>query len=616
MGTRKFKTEVSQLLNLIVHSLYSHPEVFLRELVSNASDALDKLKYLHLTDEAYKALAFDPKIEISFDEEESTWLTISDTGIGMNEEELEANLGTIARSGTRDFVQKLSGDAGKDASLIGQFGVGFYSSFMVAETVEVLSRKASEEKAWRWTSDGKGGFEITEGAREGFGTTVTLHLNEAGKEYASRWQIEGVVKKYSNHIPFPIILHYTEKKKDKSIPAHDKLNEASALWRRPKTELSERDYNEFYRSISGDDDDPLHYLHTQAEGTQEYTTLFFIPKQAPFDLFFMNYKSGVKLYIKRVFITDDDKEIMPQYLRFVRGVVDSEDLPLNVSREMLQKNRALAAIRTASVKRILGELDTLRTGNRERYTEFWTEFRKPMKEGLYQDFANRDALLELSLWKSTHGEGYTTLAEYKDRMKPDQKAIYYVCGGNEANLRASPLIEAYRKRDIEVLIMDDEIDEIVAPTVARYKDLELRAINRKDAADDLKSDVDPKTEGAAQDVAKRMKKVLGEAVKDVRPSTRLEDSPSCVVADETDPSIQMQHILKTMGQQEPADVKPILEINPRHPIVQKLGPDTEDAVFEDTTRLLLEQALLLEGAELRDAPGFVKRLNRVLEKSL
>lgn len=616
MAKRKFKTEVNQLLDLIIHSLYSHPEVFLRELVSNASDALDKLKYLTLTDDAYKSLKLDPKIEISYDEDKQETLTISDTGIGMNEADLEANLGTIARSGTREFVEKLSGEAKKDSNLIGQFGVGFYSSFMVAENVEVISRKAGEEKAWRWTSDGKGGFEISEASRDSYGTTVTLHLNEAGKEYASRWQIEGIVKKYSNHIPYPIILHYTETKKDKKTPAHDRLNAASALWRRPKAELTDRDYGEFYRSISHDDDDPLLYVHTQAEGTLEYTTLFFIPKKAPLDLFFMNYKPGVKLYIKRVFITDDDKELMPQYLRFVRGIIDSEDLPLNVSREVLQKNRTLASIRSAAVKKILTELETLKTGDRAKYDGFWSEFRKPLKEGLYQDFANREALVELAMWKSTATEGYTTLAEYKDRMKADQTAVFYVTGENEANLRASPLLEAYRKRGIEVLIMDDEIDEIVLPGVGRYKDIELKAVNRKDAADELKSDEDKKTEKEAESLAKRIKKALGDAVKDVRPSTRLEDSPCCVVADESDPSIQMQHILKSMGQEGMSEVKPILEFNPRHAIVKKLEQASDEAVIEDTSRLLLEQALLLEGAKLADAPGFVKRLNRALERSL
>jgi molecular chaperone HtpG len=616
VAKRKFKTEVNQLLELIIHSLYSHPEVFLRELVSNASDALDKLKYLTLTDDAYKGLKLEPSIDISFDEDKQTTLTVTDTGIGMNEEDLETNLGTIARSGTREFVQKLSGDAKKDSNLIGQFGVGFYSSFMVADQVEVVTRKAGEDTAWRWTSDGKGGFEIAEGTRAGYGTTVTLHLNEAGKEYASRWQIENIVKKYSNHIPYPIVLHYTETKKDKKTPAHDRVNAASALWRRPKAELTDRDYGEFYRGLSHDDDDPLLTIHTRAEGTLEYTTLFFVPKKAPFDLFFMNYRAAVKLYIKRVFITDDDKELMPQYLRFVRGIIDSEDLPLNVSREMLQKNRTLASIRSASVKKILTEIETLKVGDRAKYAEFWTEFRKPMKEGLYQDYANRDALLELVMWKTTNGDGYTTLTEYKDRMKADQKVIYYVAGENEANLRASPLLEAYRKRGIEVLVMDDEIDEIVLPAVGRYKDFEFRAVNRKDAADDLKSDEDKKTEKEAESLASRIKKALGDSVKDVRASTRLEDSPCCVVADETDPSIQMQHILKAMGQEGPSDVKPILEFNPRHAIVKKLEALADGGELEDASRLLLDQALLLEGAKLADMPGFVKRLNRVLEKSL
>src|SRR6202789_2688361 len=400
MSKREFQTEVSQLLQLIVHSLYSHPEIFLRELVSNASDALDKLKYLTLTEEPYKSLAFDPRIDLELDEEQHT-LTISDTGIGMNEEDLVAHLGTIARSGTKNFLSNLSGDAKRDSNLIGQFGVGFYSAFMVADRVEVVSRKAGEENAWKWTSDGKTGFDIEPAERAQQGTTVTLYLNEEGKEYSNSWKLREIVKKYSNHIAFPIFLtadksEWNEEEK-KSIKKRttEQINAASALWRRPKSELKDEDYKELYKSISGDWEDPLFWFHTKAEGTNEYTTLFYVPSKAPRDLYHADYKPGVKLYVKRVFITDDSKELMPAYLRFLRGIIDSEDLPLNVSREILQQNKMLATIRSASVKKVLSELKTVATDSPDQYTKFIDEFNRPLKEGLYGDFVNRDILLDL-----------------------------------------------------------------------------------------------------------------------------------------------------------------------------------------------------------------------------
>lgn len=635
MAKRKFKTEVNQLLHLIIHSLYSHNEIFLRELISNASDALDKLKYLTLTDQAFKNLNFDPRIDISFgsdvqkiitlsdDRDKKKMITVSDTGIGMNDKELEENLGTIARSGTQDFLKSLTGDAKKDSNLIGEFGVGFYSSFMVAEKIEVISKRAGEDAAYKWISDGKGNYEIIDADRDQNGTTVILHLNDDGAEFADRWSIEGIIKKYSNHIPFPIFIHYKDTRYEgagadrKEIKEQkvEQVNAASALWRRPKKELTDVDYNEFYKTISHDTEDPLLHIHTRAEGTMEYNTLFYIPQKAPIDLFWADYNPGVKLYIKRVFITDDERELMPHYLRFVCGVIDSEDLPLNISREMLQKNRILNNIKNASVKKILGGLINLKK-EKEKYDSFYKEFGRPLKEGAYQDFSNRDTIVELLQFKSTISEGYTGFSEYKERMKPDQKAIYYVTGENEQNLRNSPLLEAYNKKDIEVLLMDDEIDEIVIPSIGRYKDIELKSVNRSDAADDLKTREDKESEKKIDPLIKKVRKILGDEVKDVRASTRLSDSPSCIVADEKDPTLQMQQILKSIGQKDLPEVKPVLEINPNHEIIKKLEAADNREILEDVSRLLLEQALLLEGVELKDPPTFVKRLNRILNKAL
>jgi molecular chaperone HtpG len=611
-----FQAEVSQLLHLIIHSLYSHPEIFLRELVSNASDALDKLKHLTLTQEEYKGVPFTPRIDISFDTKDRKTLTVSDTGIGMNEEELAANLGTIARSGTREFLAAMAADAKGGANLIGQFGVGFYSSFMVADRVEVLSRRVGDAKAWRWTSDGKGEFEIAEAEREGCGTTVTLHLNEAGKEYADRWRVEEVIRKYSNHIAFPIHLHYDEKGEHGGrVEKSEQVNAALALWKRPAKDLKDEDYKEFYKTLTHDTEDPLHWIHVAMEGAIEYTTLFFIPSRAPFDLFRYDYRPGVKLYAKRVFITDDEKDLLPVYLRFVHGVIDSEDLPLNVSREILQQNRVLANIRSASVRKILQELGKLQK-DREKYQAFWKEFGRVLKEGLLQDFEHRDELLELVQWKSTAVEGWTTLAEYKSRMQKDQKAIYYLTGGQEAALRTSPLLAAWKGRGIEVLVMDDEIDEIVAPGIGTYLETELKAVNRSATADDLATDEDKAKEKDSAGVVEKIKKALGDAVKDVRASVRLADAPSCIVLDDQDPSVQMQQILKSLGTKDMPEVKPILEVNPGHPIVVKLAGLADEAAVADASRLLLEQALLLEGATLPDPAGFVARLNRMLEKAL
>jgi molecular chaperone HtpG len=612
MAKHHFQTEVSRLLHLIIHSLYSHPEIFLRELVSNASDALDRLKYLSLTDEQYKGFPFIPRIDIAFDAKEGKWFTVSDTGIGMNAEELASNLGTIANSGTRQFLQSLSEDAQKTSNLIGQFGVGFYSSFMVADRVEVTSRKAGEEQVFRWSSDGQGEYEIEEVKEKQQGTTVRLLLNERGREYADRWRIEAIVRKYSNHIAFPIYLHLEEDKKEIS----QQINAASALWRRPKAEISDEEYREFYKTISHDEEEPLHFLHTQAEGALEYTTLFYIPSKAPPDLFWVNYRPGVKLYVKRVFITDDEKELLPTYLRFVHGVIDSEDLPLNISREMLQENQVLRSIRTAAVKKILGELARMAQNTPDKYERFYREYGICLKEGLYQDLPNRDELLELVRYKSSAEKGYTSLAAYKACMGAEQKAIYYLTGDSEQKLQSSPLLEAYRNRGIEVLLMDDPIDELVAPAIGRYKDVELRAVNRSGSAEEFRTDEDRRRQKDLAPLLKKVKDLLAGEVKDVRVSARLADSPACIVVDDNDPSLQLQHLARALGQKELSEVKPILELNPSHEIVVKMQSIQDQALLEDVSRLLLEQAQIQEGAQLKNPAEFSRRLARVLSRAM
>ena len=621
MSKREFQTEVSQLLQLIVHSLYSHPEIFLRELISNSSDALDKLRHLTLTEDAYKALPFDPRIDLELDEEKKT-LTIADTGIGMNEEDLASNLGTIARSGTKNFLSQLSGDAKKDTNLIGQFGVGFYSAFMVADRVEVVSRKAGEDQAWRWTSDGKSGFDIEPAERPVAGTTVLLHLNEEGQQYANSWRLREIVKKYSNHIAFPIFLTYDKsewneaEKKSIKTRTTEQINAASALWRRPKSELKDEDYKELYKSLTGEWEDPLFWFHTKAEGSLEYTTLFYIPAKAPLDLYQAEYKTGVKLYVKRVFIMDDAKELLPQYLRFVRGIIDSEDLPLNVSREILQQNRILTNIRTASVKKILSELKNIATNQPELYAKFITEYNRPLKEGLYSDYANRETLLDLIRFKSTKVEGLTSLAEVKSRMNADQKSIYYITGGADSLLRKSPLLEIYKKKDIEVLLLDDEIDEIVFSGVEKYGDIDLKSVNKAATSEDLKDEAEPDKADKLKPLIEKLKATLGDRVKDVRASVRLADSPSCIVSDEDEPSMKMQQMLRAMGQKDIPALKPTLEINPDHEIVKKLLARSDDSVAEDAAWLLFDQAMLMEGVPLQDPAVFVQRLNRMLSLSI
>ena len=658
MATHQFQTEVSQLLKLIIHSLYSNKDIFLREIVSNASDALDKLKYLTVSDENYKKINFEPRIDILFDEEEKT-LTVQDSGIGMNADGLDNNLGTIARSGTKAFLEKLENEAKKDSALIGQFGVGFYSAFMAAKKIDVITRKAAESKIYKWSSEGTSSYDVDELSadseevkRYGFdkegtnGSAIVMYLNDDDKEYASRWKIEELIKRYSDHIAFPIYLHYTQKKYDDkgketgSEAKIDKINSASALWKRSKSELKKEDYNDFYKTISHDTTDPLMYVHTHAEGTQEYTTLFYVPETAPFDMYQADYKSGVKLYVKRVFITDDDRELLPAYLRFVRGIIDSEDLPLNVSREILQQNRILSNIKSSSVKKLLGEFKKMgeaadkarkvaeadRTDDDKKAIEKWNRFvsqyNRPMKEGLYSDFANRDEICEIVRFKSTDesgtGEGnYTSFADYVQRMKTDQKAIYYITGSDEKNLRANPLVKAYTSKGFEVLILDDDIDDIVIPGVGKYKnEYELKAVNRAGSDEDLGGDKEEakKKEEEFKPVVEKIKKALGDKVKEVKLSKTLgEENPSCIVVDENDPSYQMIQMMKAMGQNGP-DLKPILEVNGDHPIVARLKDCSDETLIADVSEVLLSQAMMIAGMEIKEPAEFVKSLNNLLSK--
>ncbi len=660
MAKYQFQTEVNQLLKLIIHSMYSNKDIFLREIVSNASDALDKLKYLTVSDDAYKSLSFDPRIDITFNDKLNV-LTVQDCGIGMNEKDLGDNLGTIARSGTKAFIEQLSKSGNANSDLIGQFGVGFYSAFMAASKIDVYTRKAGTNgKAWHWSSDGTNAYEIEEldlnsdaakqygfDKAETYGSAIEIHLNDDSKEYASRWKIEDLVKKYSNHIAFPIFLHYTQNKYDKDGKVEgtetkvDQVNSASALWKKNKSELKDEDYNDFYKTVSHDGTDPLMYVHTHAEGMQEYTTLFYVPQVAPFDMYQADYKSGVKLYVKRVFITDDDRELLPSYLRFVRGVIDSEDLPLNVSREILQQNRILETIKSQSVKKLLGEFKSL--GERaqkaleaeqpsdedkaviEKWNKFVKSYNRPLKEGLYSDYANRDEIAEIVRFKTTAEEGkpyaegetaWTSFAEYVSRMKQGQKAIYYITGTDEKNLRESPLLEAYKKKGFEVLIMADDIDDIVIPAYGKYKDYELKAVNRAGSDEWLGVDKDEakKKEDAFKPVQEKIKKALGDRVKDVVLSKRLSDSPSCVVIDENDPSVQMERMMRAMGQGNATMVKPILEINADHALVKKLEGDVDDSYIANVSEVLLDQALLVNGSELKDPADFVKAVNALLSK--
>ena len=631
MAKHEFQTEVGQLLKLMTHSLYSNKEIFIRELVSNCSDAIDKLEYLKLTDPKLKGYETTPAINIKIDEEDNS-ITISDNGIGMNEEDLIASIGTIAKSGTKSFVEALSGDAKKDSNLIGQFGVGFYSVFMVADKVDVISKKAGEDQAYKWSSDGSGSFDLNPCVKDDAGTVIYIKIKEEEiSEFVNKSRIETIVKKYSNHIPFPIFLNYkeevTEELSDEDKEAgkepkktienkREQANEATALWTQPKSKLKPEDYNEFYKTISHDSTEPMAYVHTKAEGVSEYTTLFYIPKTAPMDMYRVDFQPGVKLYVKRVFITDDEKELLPTYLRFVKGIIDSEDLPLNVSREILQENKVMANIKQSSVKKVLSEIKKL-SKDEEKYKEFTEQYNRPLKEGVYQDHVNKEAILELVRYKSTNdAEKMTSLADYKDRASTEQKAIFYIVGDDERVLRNSPLMESYKKNNIEVLILDDkEIDEVITPAIGSYKDWDFKDITSCEAPKTEQSEEKKKeVEAEFKSIVEKIKETLGDAVADVKTTDRLSDSPSCVVKDPNDPMAQMAAMMKSMGQEMPESA-PILEINPDHAIVKSLNGCPDDFMVETISWLLLDQAKMAEGIEVKDIVAFTKRLNEVMAKS-
>ena len=613
MAKKKFKTEVNDLLNLMIHSLYSNKEIFLRELVSNASDALNKLNYLCLTDDEYKKLTYTSRIDIKLDKSAKT-LTISDSGIGMNEEELENNLGTIARSGTKGFMANLSGDVAKDSNLIGQFGVGFYSAFMVADKIEVLSKKALSDEAFIWSSD-TANYTIEKAQKDEFGTQITLYLKD--DEFLDEWRIESIIKKYSNHIPYPIFMDKSEYippkdgEKDGTYEIkNEQINRASALWRLSKSDLKEQDYNEFYKQISHDSTDPLLHIHTKAEGTHEYTTLFYVPSIQPFDLFRVDYESGVKLYVKRVFITDDAKELLPVWLRFVRGVMDIEDLPLNVSREILQENRILKTVSEASVKKILSELSKLKQNDKDKFEKFYNLFGKVLKEGLYGFSPYKDDILNLCLFKSNKRENLISLKEYKEAMNEEQKEIYYISGNNAEMLKNSPLLENFNKKGIEVLICDDDIDPIVMPGVVEFDKMPIKSV--KDAEFDDKNENEISVE--TKEITAKMQEILGEKVKAVKVSNRLENSLSCLVFDKNDPDFATQQILKQMGQTNLPKIKPILEINPNHEIIKKLAQNK--VMIGEISELVLDMAILSEGRNLENPAEFIKNLNKLIAKAL
>ncbi|TXE86332.1 molecular chaperone HtpG [Campylobacter volucris] len=606
----QFQTEVNQLLQLMIHSLYSNKEIFLRELISNASDALDKLSYLSVSNDAYKNLKFEPKIQINFNQEAKT-LTISDNGIGMNKEDLINHLGTIAKSGTKSFLENLSGDAKKDSQLIGQFGVGFYSAFMVADKIEVLSKKALEDKAYLWVSDASG-YEIEDATKDEQGTTITLHLKD--EEFLNSYRIESIIEKYSNHIQFPIFME-----KEETVPLEEgqtepkkelkntQVNTASALWRQNKANLKADDYEKFYEQNFHDSNKPMLYIHTKAEGSIEYNSLFFIPSQAPFDLYRVDYKSGLKLYVKRVFISDDDKELLPTYLRFIRGIIDVEDLPLNVSREILQENKILKSVQEASVKKILAELKKFKEKDKENYLKFHENFGKVLKEGLYGFGENKDAIAKLLYFKNSNKEELIDLEEYKQNLQEGQKEIFYITGKNEKILRNSPLLESYKQKNINVLLLDEEIDTIVMPMMNEFEGLKFSAINHlanEEVSEEQKSEFAP--------LLIKIKETLKDEVEEVKLSQRLSKSPSCIVYDQNKPDFAMQQILKQMGQEQ--QVKPILEINPNHEILKALKEN--DSLASEMAHILLNMAKLSEGMGIDNPNEFNNALSKIVSKAL
>jgi len=629
MAKHQFQTEANQMLQLMIHSLYSNKEIFIRELVSNGSDALDKLNMLVLTDDKYKDVTFNPRIDIVANKEAKT-LTIKDSGIGMNEEDLMDNLGTIAKSGTKAFLENLSGDQKEDSNLIGQFGVGFYACFMVAHKVEVTTKKAGETQAFLWTSAGDGEFDIENTTMDGHGTQIVMHLNDDEDEFLEVHRIESIVKKYSNHIPFPIFMD-----KEKHIPAvtdddgketepskteieNKQINKANALWTIAKKDITD-EYKDFYSSIAHSSEDPLMWMHNKAEGAVEYTTLFYIPSKAPMDLYRVDYQTGIKLYINRVFITDDEKELMPTYLRFLRGVIDSKDLPLNVSREILQSNAVMSKIKNASVKKVLSELAKMSKKKPEDYKKFYAEFGNVLKEGLYNDFANREKILELLQFNTLNSNEPVMIEDFVKNVDEEKKEIYYLTGKTSlALLKSSPALERFKSRGINVLVLNEEVDTIIFPMVTEYKEYKLvHVADAKFEESEEEKKAEEEVAKTYEGLAKEFKETLGEAVKSVETTSELVDSPVAIKIDKEDPAYQMAQMMKQMGQDTGApDPAPILLINPKHELIIKLKASADQNLISDAAHVLLDQAKLFDGQELADTADFISRLNRIISKAL
>ena len=615
--TLEFQAEVKQLLHLMIHSLYSNKEIFLRELISNGSDACDKLRFEALADDTLYEDDPNLRLRVTFDKDART-VTVSDNGIGMTRDEVAENIGTIARSGTRQFFESLTGDKASDTQLIGQFGVGFYSAFIAADRVTLTTRRAGlpAEQGVRWESDGSGNYTLETVQRDAHGTEVVLHLREGEDEFLDAFRLRSIIHKYSDHIPLPIeMLSQDEEKKDE----YEAVNRASALWTRPRSEITDEEYQEFYKHVAHDFEDPMKWVHSSVEGTQSYKSLFYIPSRAPFDLYDRDNRHGIKLYVRRVFIMDDAEQLMPYYLRFVRGLVDSDDLPLNVSREILQHNKLIDTIRGGSVKKVLGVLEGLAKDEPETYRAFWQEFGNVLKEGPGEDFTNRERIAKLLRFASTQldtDEQVVSLEGYLGRMKDGQDKIYFVTADSFAAAKNSPHLQVFRRKDIEVLLLSDRVDEWLVSHLTEFDGKPMVSVAKGqldlDAlADEDEKEAAKKTEGEYADLVKRMQEVLGERVKEVRVSQRLTDSPSCLVTDEQDMAVHLQRLLKQAGQQVP-ESKPILEINPDHALVSRLKDETGDGRFADWSHILFDQALLSEGGQLEDPVSFVNRLNDLL----
>ena len=631
MAKHQFQTEANQILNLMIHSLYSNKEIFIRELVSNASDALDKLNMLVLTDEKYKEVTFSPRVDIVANKEAKT-LTIKDSGIGMNEEDLMNNLGTIAKSGTKAFLENLTGDQKEDSNLIGQFGVGFYACFMVADKVEVTTKKAGEEQALLWTSAGDGEFDIENTTQDGHGTTIVMHLKDDEDEFLEVHRIDSIIKKYSNHIPFPIFMDkekhiaavMDDEGKEEVEPSrteieNEQINRANALWTIAKKDVTDDEYKDFYSSIAHSSEEPLAWMHNKAEGAVEYTTLFYIPSKAPMDLNRVDYQTGIKLYINRVFITDDEKELMPVYLRFLRGIIDSKDLPLNVSREILQSNAVMTKIQKSSVKKVLSELAKMAKKDSEKYDAFYAEFGNTLKEGLYNDFDNREKILELMKFNTLNSDSTVMIEDFVKNIDDEKKEIYYLTGKTSlAMLKSSPALERFKAKGIDVLVLNEEVDTIIFPMVTEYKEYKLIPVaDAKFEETEEEKKAEEEVAKTYEGLAKEFKDALGEAVKSVETTSDLTDSPVAIKVDKEDPSYMMAQMMKQMGQggdtPEPA---PILQINPKHELMMKLKDSADQNLINDAAHVLFDQAKLFDGQELSDTADFISRLNRIISKAL